>query len=135
MKVEFDSIANADAFHESLSQPSPQREEQPNQFRCHNCKRVAAVVGTLAPERCVSCKCRDFSAVAPATPQPAGGVAQERDIQFEVWQDDMMVASSTSETDARHYLAVYEQDGPAYLVRAETIRHRLGLPAALEGEG
>jgi hypothetical protein len=46
----------------------------------------------------------------------------EVDVTFEVWEDDMMIASSTDEADARHYLAVYSQDAPNRLVRAETRR-------------
>src|SRR5690606_10580951 len=33
-------------------------------------------------------------------------------ITYEIWQDDMMVASSTDPKDASHYAAVYSQDGP-----------------------
>lgn len=49
----------------------------------------------------------------PKSPVDAGA------IEWEVWQDDMPVATSTSEADARHYLMVYGQDGPATLVRVE----------------
>lgn len=58
---------------------------------------------------------------------------EEREINFEVWEDDMIVASSTDEADARHYLAVYSQDGPVRLVRAETVRTT--LPSVPSGEG
>lgn len=44
------------------------------------------------------------------------------EIDFEIWQDDMLVASSTDEADARHYAAVYAQDGPVQLFRVETRR-------------
>jgi hypothetical protein len=40
-------------------------------------------------------------------------------VEWEVWQDDMPVATSTSEADAQHYLMVYGQDGPATLMRVE----------------
>jgi len=40
-------------------------------------------------------------------------------VEWEVWQDDMPVATSTDEADARHYLMVYGQDGPATLTRVE----------------
>lgn len=60
----------------------------------------------------------------PLTPVAGSGDAL-REAQFEVWQDDMMVAASTDEADARHYLAVYQQDGPATLFRAETTRTAL----------
>lgn len=43
----------------------------------------------------------------------------ETEIDWEVWQDEMMVASSNSEAEARHYLAMYAQDGPAKLVLTE----------------
>ena len=46
----------------------------------------------------------------------------EVETTYEVWQDDMMVASADSETDGRHYLAMYAQDGPAVLKRAVTTR-------------
>lgn len=36
---------------------------------------------------------------------------------FEIWQDGMMVASSTDHDDAMHYVFVYEQDGPVVMYR------------------
>lgn len=53
-------------------------------------------------------------AAAPAQP--------EADDTYEIWHDDCLVATSTHEADARHYAAVYGQDGPVRLVRAVTYR-------------
>ncbi len=66
----------------------------------------------------------------PAPAQPVGG-----EVMFEVWQDDMQVAASTYEADARHYLAVYAQDGPATLMRATTYRAALQATGSVVGEG
>lgn len=46
--------------------------------------------------------------------------AAEKD--YEVWEDDLMVAASTSEDDARHYLRVYSQDADVVLKTAYTWR-------------
>lgn len=59
---------------------------------------------------------------------------EDREVMFEVWQDDMMVASSTDEADAIHYLAVYAQDGPAKLMRAETVRTTLATETKEGGD-
>jgi hypothetical protein len=75
---------------------------------------------------------RVSKARAALSEQPrASGVVE---VEFEVWQDDMLVASSTSEADARHYLAVYSQDGPATLMRSETRRSALSHPRTEEGK-
>lgn len=55
-------------------------------------------------------------------PQPGGESRGEVETQWEVWQGDDMVASSDTLADARHYHAVYSQDGPTNLVKAVTIR-------------
>lgn len=70
---------------------------------------------------------RKAFATTPALSEPEqrGG---EEDVSWEVWEDDMMVASSSTEADALHYLAVYSQDGPVRLVKAVT--HRFPLAAA-----
>ena len=75
---------------------------------------------------------RAFARHRIASAATARGEAVE-EIAWEVWQDDMLVASSTSEADARHYLAVYSQDGPARLVKAVTHRTDLTPPARDEG--
>lgn len=67
----------------------------------------------------------------PTTPAVESGEDDrgfETEVTFEVWEDDMLVASSTDEADARHYLAVYSQDGPVKMVKAVTTR------AAINGE-
>lgn len=46
----------------------------------------------------------------------------EKDTQFEVWQDDMLVAGSDSLSEAQHYAAVYGQDGPVEIKVAVTTR-------------
>lgn len=40
---------------------------------------------------------------------------QPHQIEYQVWQDDMCQASSDNLADAKHYLAVYGQDGPVQL--------------------
>lgn len=57
----------------------------------------------------------------------------ERDVTYEVWQDDEPVAGSTNEADARHYLEVYGQDGPAKLMRVVTIRTEIATTPASDG--
>ncbi|MFT4056455.1 MAG: hypothetical protein QM681_18275 [Novosphingobium sp.] len=49
-------------------------------------------------------------------------VRGEAEVSYEVWEDDMLVASSTDEADGRHYHAVYSQGGLVKLVKAETFR-------------
>ncbi len=39
-------------------------------------------------------------------------LADEVDVQYEVWQDDEWQAGSNSLNEAMHYAAVYAQDGP-----------------------
>jgi len=57
------------------------------------------------------------------TTPPARSYADEDvETQWEVWEDDLMVASSTDEADARHYLAVYSQDGPVRLLKSVSVR-------------
>lgn len=111
-----------------LSQPTPQQpdpDEGP-MSKCRTCgaRYPSAPEGTL--HKCGLCE-DGICDREPTPQQPDEGVTQE--VQWEIWQDDMMVASSTSEADAHHYLAVYSQDGPAHLVRAETTRHRLSTTA------
>lgn len=57
----------------------------------------------------------------------------EVEVQYEVWQDEFCVASSTDEADARHYLAVYGQDGPVKLMKAVTIRTEIAATPASDG--
>lgn len=65
-----------------------------------------------------------WSAMLAASPRPAA-TDQAGEVAYEVWEDDMIVASSTDEADARHYHAVYSQDGPVSLQRAVTTRTML----------
>ncbi len=73
-------------------------------------------------------ECAEVEAIIAAlraslTTPPARSYADEDvETQWEVWEDDLMVASSTDEADARHYLAVYLQDGPVRLVKSVTVR-------------
>ena len=62
-------------------------------------------------------------AVIAALLLPKAG-EMETETVFEVWEDDLMVASASASTEAEglHYFAVYSQDGPVKLVRAETVR-------------
>lgn len=46
----------------------------------------------------------------------------DADVDYEVWQNGGMVASSTSLPDAHHYAAMYSQDGPVEIIKATTIR-------------
>lgn len=70
---------------------------------------------------------------ALALPSPAPGEATA-DHEFEVWQDDMMVAGASSHDraaayrEALHYAAMYGQDGPVEVF--EITRSRVTLPAA-----
>jgi hypothetical protein len=48
--------------------PEPSRKL--NGFRCHNCKRIEWTSATISPERCIECRCRDFSAVYPSADDP-----------------------------------------------------------------
>lgn len=49
----------------------------------------------------------------------------ERSVDYEIWQDDALVAGSDNEADARHYAAVYEQDGPVQLIKVVSFRSPL----------
>lgn len=61
------------------------------------------------------------------------------DHEFEVWQDDIPVASACATDRARalqeaqHYAAVYGQDGPVTIV--EVIRRPIDRPSSPAGEG
>lgn len=44
------------------------------------------------------------------------------EVQYEVWQDDMPVASADRLSDAQHYMAMYGQDGPVKAKTAFTYR-------------
>ena len=55
------------------------------------------------------------------------------EITYEVWEDDFLVASSSSLTDAGHYLAVCSQDADFRLVKAETYRTPIRNEAADTG--
>jgi len=63
---------------------------------------------------------------ARALPLPKAG---ETETAFEIWEDDLMVASASTEAEGRHYFAVYSQDGPVKLVRAETVRQVIATPS------
>nr|WP_312293789.1 hypothetical protein [Brevundimonas diminuta] len=49
----------------------------------------------------------------------------ERSVDYEIWQDNALVAGSDNEADARHYAAVYEQDGPVELIKVVSFRSPL----------
>lgn len=91
-------------------------------------KQGADVEGAIRIALWNACKARGMSQdgsiqlVAQTLADPALAAAlRGRDavVEWEVWQDDMPVATSTNEADARHYLMVYGQDGPATLMRVE----------------
>lgn len=52
----------------------------------------------------------------------------ERSVDYELWQNDEMVAGSSSEREIRHYAAVYVQDGPVEVF--EVVSFRRPLPPA-----
>lgn len=56
--------------------------------------------------------CREAFDLATRYGRPAGDAVAADEITYEIWQDDMMVASSNDPKDASHYAAVYSQDGP-----------------------
>ena len=47
------------------------------------------------------------------------------EVTYEVWQEGMLVASSSDISDATHYLTMYAQDGDAQLLKATTERRFL----------
>ena len=49
----------------------------------------------------------------------------ERSLDYEVYQDDVLVAGSDSEREIRHYAAVYEQDGPVEVFKVVSFRRPL----------
>lgn len=49
----------------------------------------------------------------------------ERSVDYEIWQDGVLVAGSDNEADARHYAAVYEQDGPVDAFKVVSFRSPL----------
>jgi len=49
----------------------------------------------------------------------------ERSVDYEVYQDDVLVAGSDSEREIRHYAAVYEQDGPVEVFKVVSFRRPL----------
>lgn len=63
-----------------------------------------------------------------ALPLPKAG-EMETETAFEIWEDDLMVASASTEAEGLHYFAVYSQDGPVKLVRAETVRQVIATPS------
>lgn len=67
-------------------------------------------------------------AVIAALLLPKAG-EMETETVFEVWEDDLMVASASTEAEGLHYFAVYSQDGPVKLVRAETVRQVITTPS------
>jgi hypothetical protein len=66
------------------------------------------------PALCRECA-RDTAAIA----KPKQDAPTDAEITYEVWQNDMIVATSTDLEDASHYAAVYSQDGP---VKVYTVR-------------
>ena len=67
-------------------------------------------------------------AVIAALLLPKAG-EMETETAFEIWEDDLMVASASTEAEGLHYFAVYSQDGPVKLVRAETVRQVITTPS------
>ena len=63
-----------------------------------------------------------------ALPLPKAG-EMETETAFEIWEDDLMVASASTEAEGLHYFAVYSQEGPVKLVRAETVRKVIAAPS------
>ena len=53
--------------------------------------------------------------LAAAPVPPAGGEGEPDEVEYQVWQDDMMVAASDTRREAEHYAAIYGQDGPVEL--------------------
>lgn len=49
-------------------------------------------------------------------------VLEAAEITWEVWEDDLLVASSTEQADALHYLKVYSQDADVVIKTAFTVR-------------
>jgi hypothetical protein len=48
-------------------------------------------------------------------------------VEYEIWQNDELVASSSDLTDAHHYAMIYSQNGPVRLVEATTHRRQLSM--------
>lgn len=68
----------------------------------------------------------DIADAIAALPLPKVG---ETETAFEIWEDDLMVASASTEAEGLHYFAVYSQDGPVKLVRVETVRQVIATPS------
>lgn len=62
--------------------------------------------------------------------EPAARDGGEADVQYEVWQDDMLVAASDILSDAQHFAMIYGQDDPLDVIVATTYR----VPLAAGGE-
>lgn len=58
----------------------------------------------------------------------------ERSVDYEIWQDGVLVAGSDNEADARHYAAVYEQDGPVDAFKVVSFRSPLPPAPGAEDE-
>ena len=56
----------------------------------------------------------------------------EREVVWEIWQDDMIVANSDSLQDAEHYMMMYSQDGPVELKRV--VAYRKAIDEAMRAE-
>lgn len=56
----------------------------------------------------------------------------EREVVWEIWQDDMIVANSDSLQDANHYMMMYSQDGPVELKRV--VAYRKAIDDAMRAE-
>jgi hypothetical protein len=68
-----------------------------------------------------------------STDTQSDAVRDGPEITYEVWEDDFLVASSSSLTDAGHYLAVYSQNAEFRFVKAETYRTPIRNEAADTG--
>lgn len=60
--------------------------------------------------------------LSAASAEPAARDGGEDAVQYEVWQDDMLVASSDILSDAQHFAMIYGQDGPLDVIVATTRR-------------
>lgn len=137
-----ESLAMADAILASLPAPQPPAPggegldelvamlsaAVPNELGGGTFDHSPEEIGTHVMEHYRSI----LAALANHSPD-AGGVG-EVEITYEVWEADMLVASSTDEADASHYHAVYSQDGAVRLVKAVTTRTEIrpGLRAGEE---
>lgn len=119
-----------------LSDLSPSEQPEPVAWRYR--PRAAAPNGAWSYAGGERDYDRDFLDVQPLYAQPSeqtGGGGEDREVQYEVWQGDDMVASADALSDAEHYLMIYSQDGPTTLKEAVTVRRALSPTEAPEHPG